>query len=74
MTRDHFIHVIKPKILEKMKSKEEVNKLLMCGKQPLITMKWNGDFIIEFGVSKEADFIEIGINVTNFVDVIDEVN
>lgn len=37
-------------------------------------MKWNGDFIIEFGVGKEAEFIETGINVINFVDAIDEIN
>lgn len=40
----------------------------------LITMKWNGDFIIEFGVGKKVDFIETGINVKEFINAIDEIN
>ncbi|WP_268866328.1 hypothetical protein [Longicatena caecimuris] len=42
--------------------------------QPLITMKWNGDLLIEFGVGEKAIVLDTGLNIKKFGDVIDEEN
>lgn len=73
MTRDHFIHVIKPRILDKMKFNKEFIRLSKWN-QPLITMKWNGDFMIEFGYGQNVTSIETDINVKEFDDAINEIN
>lgn len=74
MSRDHFIHVIKPKIIQRMKVNDLFNHYLECGMQPLITMKWNGDLLIEFGVGEKAIVLDTGLNIKKFGDVIDEEN